>query len=98
VNDLSGTDVVRFTPNFSGSQDGTAPNNSPDTLTVRGTAGVDHITVSGSGADVTVSGLTPLVTPIFLQPEDTLVIDTLESRDFVDSSGLQHGLVQLVVR
>jgi hypothetical protein len=98
VNDLSGTDVVRFTPDFTDPLDGAGPNNSSDTLTVRGTAGVDHITVSGSGANITVAGLTPLVTPIFLAPDDFLHIQTLEGRDIVDSSGLQRGLVQLIVQ
>lgn len=98
VNDLSGTDVRRFTPNFGMSQTGTVPNNSADTLTVRGTTGIDRITVSGSGANTTVSGLRPTVTPVLLQPEDFLLIDTLDGDDIVDSSGLQPGLVQLLVR
>jgi hypothetical protein len=98
VNDLSGTDVVRFTPDFTDPLDGAGPNNSADTLTVRGTTGVDHITVSGSGANVTVAGLTPLVTPVFLAPDDFLLIQTLDGRDIVDSSELQPGLVQLIVQ
>jgi len=51
VNDLSSTDVVNFTPDFTDPLDNTGPNNSADQVTVRGTAGVDHITVSGSGAN-----------------------------------------------
>jgi hypothetical protein len=98
VNDLSGTDVVRFTANFSTGRDRTEPNGSADTLTVRGTPGVDHITVSGAKADVLVSGLTPVVAAVFLQPQDFLLIDTLAGNDVVDSSGLQPGLVQLLVR
>jgi hypothetical protein len=97
VNDLSGTGVVRFTPDFTDPLDGTGPNNSSDTLTVRGTAGVDHITVSGSGANTTVAGLTPTVTPVNLAPDDFLRIETLDGKDTVDSSGLQRGLVQLLV-
>jgi len=97
VNDLSGTDVVRFTPDFTDPLDGTGPNNSFDSLTVRGTAGVDHVTVSGSGANITVAGLTPTVTPVNLAPEDALRIETLGGNDTVDSSGLQRGLVQLLV-
>jgi hypothetical protein len=97
VNDLTGTDVVRFTPDFSSGEDDKAPNNSPDQLTVRGTNGDDVIHVSGSGADVTVSGLTPTVTPVFLDSEDVLRIETLGGRDVVDSSALQRGLVQLEV-
>jgi hypothetical protein len=97
VNDLSGTDVVRFTPDFSAPQDPTSPNNSDDQLTVRGTDKVDTITVSGTGANITVSGLTPLVTPVFLQSPDVLRIDTLAGADVVDSSGLARNLVQLQV-
>jgi hypothetical protein len=97
VNDLPGTDVVNFTPNFSSSTDSTAPNNSPDQLTNRGTAGVDHITVSGSGANITIAGLTPTVTPVLLNTQDTIQIDTLDGRDTADSSHLQHALVQLLV-
>jgi hypothetical protein len=102
VNDLTGTDVVRFTPDFTDPLDNTGPNNSADTLTVRGTAGVDHITDSGSGANITVAGLTPLVTPVNLQTRDVLLpdvlrIETLAGRDTVDSSSLQPGLVQLLV-
>lgn len=97
VNDLSGTDVVNFTPNFSAPSDGTVPNNSSDTLTVRGTQGIDHISVSGSGPNITVAGLTPTVTPVLLDSKDFLRIDTLDGDDTVDSSGLQRGLVQLQV-
>jgi hypothetical protein len=38
------------------------------------------------------------VAAVFLQPEDFLLIDTLAGDDVVDSSGLQPGLVQLLVR
>ena len=65
---------------------------------MRGTPGVDHIAVSGSKANVLVSGLTPVVSAINLRPEDFLLIDTLAGDDVVDSSGLQPGLVQLLVR
>ena len=75
VNDLSSTDVVNFTPDFTDPLDNTGPNNSADQLTVRGTAAIDHITVSGSGANVTVAGLTPTVTPINLDGQDTLRIE-----------------------
>jgi len=97
VNDLSGTDVVNFTPNFSAPSDGTLPNNSPDQLRVVGTPGVDHITVSGSGANITVAGLSPTVTPVLLDSQDTLRIDTLDGADIVDSHNLERGLVPLQV-
>jgi hypothetical protein len=97
VNDLSGTDVVNFTPDFTDPLDNTGPNNSADQLTVRGTAGVDHITVSGLGTDITVSGLAASVTPVNLDAKDTLRIETLAGADTVDSTGLPRGSVQLQV-
>jgi hypothetical protein len=102
VNDLSGTGVVNFTPDFSSPFDPTAPNNSFDQLRVVGTPGDDHITVSGSGANITVAGLVPTVTLVNLRTQDPLLpdvlrIDTLDGNDTVDSSGLQPGLVQLQV-
>jgi hypothetical protein len=97
VGDLSGTDVVNFTPNFSAPNDATVPNNSADQLTVVGTAGDDHITLSGSGASITIAGLTPTVTSVLLDSKDVLQINTLAGRDTVDHHALQRGLVQLRV-
>lgn len=97
VNDLSGTDVVNFTPDFSAPSDPTVPNNSEDQLRVVGTAGDDHIAVSSLGTAITVSGLAPAVTPVLLDAHDVLRIDTLAGDDIVDSAGLQRGLVQLQV-
>jgi len=97
LNDLSGTDVTRFTPSFSAPGSTTTPNNSADQLTLVGTALDDHLTVNGSGANITVAGLTPTVTPVLLDSKDVLRIDTLDGNDTVDTSGLQRGLVQLQV-
>jgi hypothetical protein len=97
VNDLSGTGVVNFTPDFSSPSDATAPNNSADQLRVVATPGDDHITVNSFGATINVSGLTPAITPVLLDANDVLRIDTLAGNDTVDSSGLPPGLVQLQV-
>lgn len=97
VNDLSGTGVVNFTPDFSSPSDATAPNNSADQLRVVGTPGDDHIAVDSFGATINVSGLTPAITPVLLDAKDVLRIDTLAGNDTVDSSGLPPGLVQLQV-
>jgi hypothetical protein len=97
VNDLSGTGVVNFTPDFSSPSDATAPNNSADQLRVVATPGDDHITVDSFGANINVSGLTPAITPVLLDANDVLRIDTLAGNDTVDSSGLPPGLVQLQV-
>ncbi|MGZ4619306.1 MAG: hypothetical protein ACXV3F_11450 [Frankiaceae bacterium] len=75
-NDLSGTGVVHFTPDFTDSSDNTGAEQNFDQLGVVGTAGVDHLTVSGSGANITMAGLTPLVTPVNLDTQGTLRIGT----------------------
>lgn len=98
VHDLSGTGVLRFTADFRAQRGSNEHNNSSDTLVVRGTPGVDHITVSGSKGNVTVSGLTPTVTARVLHPDDFLYIDTLQGDDIVDTSGLEPGQVQLNIR
>jgi hypothetical protein len=97
VNDLSGTGVVNFTPDFSSPSDATAPNNSADQLRVVATPGDDHIAVDSIGSTINVSGLTPAITPVLLNANDVLRIDTLAGNDTVDSSGLPPGLVQLQV-
>jgi hypothetical protein len=97
VNDLSGTGVVNFTPDFSSPSDATAPNNSADQLRVVATPGADHITVNSFGATINVSGLAPAITPVLLDASDVLRIDTLAGNDTVDTSGLPPGLVQLQV-
>lgn len=98
VNDLSATDVLRFTPNFGATGKGsTEPNNSADTLTVRGTPGVDNIAISGTGSTISVAGLRPSTVATFLAPDDVLNIVSLDGNDVVDSSGLAPGTVQLLV-
>lgn len=97
VRDLSGTGVVNVTPNFSASKDGTTPNTDPDLLAVDGTDQVDSITLSGSGSDVSITGISPTVTPVWLQPNDLVILDTKEGDDKVDTSGLEQGLFQLSV-
>jgi hypothetical protein len=97
VDDLSTTDVTDVTTDFSAPNATGTPNNSSDTLTVRGTDKVDHITISGSGANVTVAGLVPTVHAIGLDHADVLNIDTLGGTDVIDRAGLTPGLVQLFI-
>jgi hypothetical protein len=61
------------------------------------TPGDDHIAVNSFGANINVAGLTPAITPVLLDANDVLRIDTLAGNDTVDSSGLPPGLVQLQV-
>jgi hypothetical protein len=77
----------------------TTPNTSPDTLIVQGSVEVDEFRVGGQTAsNIFVDTPELLTSSALLQPEDSLVIDTLEGNDLVDSSSLVPGLVQFTVR
>jgi Ca2+-binding RTX toxin-like protein len=98
VNDLTGTDVKQVaidlaTPPGSGQGDG-----QPDTVTVNGTAGDDHISIASSGSSIVVNGLAAQVTINGAEPgNDTLVVNGLAGNDTIDASGLHAGQVNLTL-
>jgi len=89
VNDLSGTGVKQVaidlaSPPGSGQGDG-----QPDTVTVNGRSGNDHITIANNGTSVTVSGLPATVTIAGVEvASDRLVISGGAGNDVIDASGL----------
>jgi Ca2+-binding RTX toxin-like protein len=96
VNNLSGTSVTSVdielapTPG-SGLGDGQA-----DTVIVNATAGSDVVTVTGSGADLSVIGLAARVNILTSEGNlDRLVINTLAGDDVTDASGLAAGVIFL---
>jgi len=91
-NDLSGTGVAHFTPDFTDSSGNTGPNNNFDQLGVVGTAGVDHLTVSGPARTSPWPGSRrsrPRSTSTRKAPCGSA---PLNGDDVVDSSGRQTGL------
>ena len=98
VDDLLATDVFEFTPDFSSGRGTAAPNNSSDTLIMRGTPDIDFFVVGVFRPNTISVGGTLAMTAVFLQPDDLLRIDTLEGDDLVDSASLPAGLVQFEVR
>jgi hypothetical protein len=94
VNDLTGTDVknVSIDLGVGGVQD-----NQQDTVDVKGTAGDDRITVTGSGASVSVTGLPATIDLLHPDATDQLNIETGAGDDKVDSGGLGAGVIQLSV-
>lgn len=98
VHDLSGTGVIKFSPDFSSPTDATAPNNSSDTLAVFGTPGNDQINVGAfTPANINIIGLSASISPVLMDDNDVLQINTLGGDDTVDSAGLPPNLVQLEV-
>jgi Ca2+-binding RTX toxin-like protein len=98
VHDLSGTDaklvnIDLSSPAGSGTGDG-----APDTVTVDGTAGADHITVSGDATSIAVQGLPAQVTIKGAEgSNDSLVVNGLGGGDTIDASALNAGLVKLTI-
>ncbi len=98
VNDLSGTDaklvnIDLSSPVGSGTGDG-----QPDTVTVNGTAGADHITVSGDAASITVQGLPAQVTIKGAEgSNDSLLVNGQGGDDTIDASALSAGLIKLTI-
>ncbi len=96
VNDLTGTQVTNVVVDLSstlGTGDGLA-----DTITIKGTAADDHITLTGSTNEVDVLGLTARVTVLGAEPGlDELVVNALEGADEVDASAVQAGAIDLTL-
>ena len=94
VNDLTGTDVTNVSIDLGV---GGAPDSQLDTVDVKGTDGDDKITVAGSAADVSVTGLAATIDILHPDARDQLDIDTGAGKDTVDPSGLAGGVIQLSV-
>jgi Ca2+-binding RTX toxin-like protein len=98
VNDLTGTDVKQVaidlsTPAGSGQGDAAA-----DSVTVKGTAGDDRITVASSGASVVVNGLAAKVTIAGAEAaNDKLVVSGGAGNDIINASALNPGQINLTI-
>ncbi len=96
VNDLSGTGVKQVeidlaSPPGSGQGDG-----QPDTVTVNGRAGNDHISIANVGTSIVVSGLPAKVTIDGAEAaSDRLTISGGAGNDVIDASGLAVGRIGL---
>ena len=98
VNDLSGTDVREVKVDLSAVPDVAGGDNAADTVVVKGTAGNDVVAVAGSVGSVTATGLTASVTILGSEiANDILTIETGNGDDVVQASGLNAGIIALVV-
>jgi hypothetical protein len=70
----------------------------PDTVTVNGRTGNDHITVVSSGTSVVVKGLSTQVTVDGAEAaNDSLIVNGLGGNDTIDASGLNAGQINLLI-
>lgn len=97
VNDLTGTEVNQVNIDLSLG----APANGDgfgDTVIVNGTAGDDHITLTGWEGGAEVHGLSAAVAILGGEPDlDELVINALGGADVVDASAVQAGALDLTL-
>src|SRR5262249_47388299 len=96
VGDLSGTDVQQTNIDLASTLNGTAPDNTQDTVNVKGTDGDDSIAVTGNGSGADVTGLPSAVSVTHADPTDILSLDTGAGNDNVSVAGVT-GLLSLLV-
>ena len=95
VNDVTGTDLAQVNVDLAAALGGSTPDDQADTVTVKGTDGIDTIAANADGAAVDVTGLTASVRITHADPaKDALVIDTRAGDDHV---ALDPALPNLIV-
>ena len=92
IDDLAGTGVKQVAIDLSAPAGSGTGDGSQDTVTVNGTAGDDHITISTSGNSAVVKGLAAQVTVTGAElANDRLVINGLDGNDTVTFAGASGG-------
>ena len=91
VDDLSGTGVKRVAIDLAGTPGSGVGDGAADIVTVNGTAGDDHITVSTSGSSGVVNGLAARVTVTGAEASDRLVVNGLGGNDTLTFDVVRGG-------
>jgi len=91
VDDLTGTGVTQVAIDLSGTIGGKTGDGAADSVTVNGTNGDDHITLSNSGGSIVVNGLAAQVTISHADSGDSLTINGLGGNDTIDASAIRAG-------
>src|ERR1700722_8483963 len=98
VNDLSGTGVKQVAIDLASPPGSGAGDGQPDTVTVEGTAGGNHITIANSGASIAISGLPAQVTIAGAEgANDSIIVDALAGNDTINASAIAAGEIMLTI-
>ena len=98
VNDLTGTDVKQVAIDLAATPGSGQGDGAADSVTVKGTAGDDRITIASSGASVVVNGLAAKVTIAGAEgANDSLTVDGLAGNDNINASALNPGQINLTI-
>jgi Ca2+-binding RTX toxin-like protein len=92
VDDLTGTDVTQTNLDLAVAPGGSAPDGLVDSVTVKGTDGVDDIRVAGNGSGADVTGLATAVSVRHADPTDILDLNPLTDADNVLVDGVAGAL------
>ena len=98
VHNLANTNVQQVALDLAGIPGAETGDGAADTVILEGRTSADHIVVTGSGTQVSITGLPAQVTIDGTEgASDRLVIDTLGSNDTIDASALSAGVIGLTV-
>jgi Ca2+-binding RTX toxin-like protein len=95
VHDMVGTEVTRVGIDLAGTPGGTAGDGTVDSVTVEGTAGIDKISLSSSGAAVGIGGLQATVVVQHSEAGDLLTIDAGAGDDVINAGAVAAGKISL---
>jgi Ca2+-binding RTX toxin-like protein len=96
VNDLSGTDVTSVVSDLAAN--GGGDDASPDNVITNATNGDDVVSVSGSGPDAQVNGLSAVVSVTGASAAtDRLTVNALAGDDVIDATGVAADSIQLTL-
>lgn len=97
VGDLTGTGVTQVDIDLAATLGGTTPDGQLNTVFVNGTGNSDQISITASGAVVTVSGLPAVVTIDHAEATDQLGVTGGAGNDTIDASTLPTGAISLIL-
>lgn len=97
VHDLTGTEVTRVGIDLAGTVGGTTGDGAVDAVTVEGTAGVDLISLSSSGAAIGVGGLQAAVSIQHSEATDLLTVDAGAGDDVINAAAVAAGQISLTL-
>jgi len=93
LGDLTGSGITQVAIDLAGTPGGRTGDGAADTVTINGTAGDDHITITRSGGSILLNGLAAQVSVAHADAGDTLTINGGSGNDVIDASGLGAGAI-----
>ena len=97
VHDLTGTEITRIGVDLAATLGGTTGDGAVDSVSVEGTAGVDKISLSSSGAAIGVGGLPWTVSLQHAEATDLLSIDAGAGDDVINAAAVAAGKISLTM-